>query len=586
MTIKPRPQPAAPGGTGRWPVSRRAFINTMSATLAAVTAARCGSDQPSDGSDAGTDVGHDAHDAQGIDADVHGTDVHNADADSIDAVEELIPPPPAPTIDEDPFQLGVASGDPLHDRVIIWTRLAPSPLTDGGMPDVDVPVIWEVYADEAMTTLVAQGWVFAVPELAHSVHVDVTNLQPSTFYWYRFRVKDQWTSPGGRTRTFPRPSDSPDRLRVALACCQKYRDGFYTAHAHIAETELDAVVFLGDYIYESGDGSRMEGRAPIDVDRVTDLTGFRSRYGGYRMDPDLQASHAAHPWIVTWDDHEVSNNYANMQLSERRRSDGDGREIRAAGYQAWYEHMPIRIPFPDDPAFMQIYREFSFGDLAQLYVLDARQYRDPQPCNDEIGTACEELLAGGLSILGAEQKAWLRESMGRSSAVWNLIAQQVLFSPMLMEYGLANPDQWDGYIDSREAVLEMMAQPTLRNPMVFTGDVHAAGFAELKRNPREPTSPRVALEVLTTSISSGGDEVEGIARYAGLAERLSDTVHYFDAARRGFAVCDYTRDGCEVTYFAVTTVAQRTAELYPAIRFVIDEGTLNFQAFDRVPDDA
>ncbi|MBA2661047.1 MAG: alkaline phosphatase D family protein [Bradymonadaceae bacterium] len=293
----------------------------------------------------------------------------------LDALADV---PPAPALPGELFKLGVASGDPLHDRVIIWTRLAPEPLGDGGMPTADVPVVWEVFADKDATRLVRSGWVWAVAALAHSVHVDVDGLEPARFYWYRFRVADQ-ISATGRMRTFPAPDSSPERMRIALACCQKYRDGYFTAHAHLAQMELDAVIFVGDYIYESGGKSTVPGRLPIDSERVTDLAGFRARYGGYRMDPQLQASHAAHPWIAIWDDHEVSNNYASLVLSEPRQGDGDALAMRAAGYQAWYEHMPVRLGPLADPAHLQIYRKFIFGDLATLCVLDTRQYRDPQP---------------------------------------------------------------------------------------------------------------------------------------------------------------------------------------------------------------
>jgi len=491
------------------------------------------------------------------------------------------PPPEPPEVPDDVFQLGVASGDPLHDRVILWTRLAPDPLAGGGMPAVDVPVIWEVFADPELTERVRHGWAWATPAFAHSVHVDAAGLEPERFYWYRFRIGDAQVSPVGRTRTFPAPGSRPERLRVALACCQRYRDGFFTAHAHLADTDLDAVLFVGDYVYESGGQTTVPGRLPIDTTLITDLAGFRARYGGYRMDPDLQASHAAHPWIIIWDDHEVSNNYAGFQLSAPRRGDGDPVEIRAAGYQAWYEHTPIRVAPPEDPAYLDIYRRFDFGDLATLYALDTRQYRDPQPCDDTVGAPCEELLEGGLSILGAEQRDWLLGGLAAAETHWNVIVQQVMFSPVLMEIGAANPDGWDGYLDDRQALLDAMAEA--RSPMVLSGDVHVAGFGELHRDQHDPTSPRVAIEVVTTSITSGGDGAAGLAAFASIAEDLSDTIHYIDAARRGFAVCDYTREACEVTYYVVSTVRAPTAELGVSARFRVAAGSLDVELLERDP---
>lgn len=492
------------------------------------------------------------------------------------------PPPEAPPIPADAFQLGVASGDPLHDRVILWTRLAPEPLAaDWGMPEVEVPVVWEVFADAAMTDMVATGWAWAVPAFAHAVHADATGLDPATAYWFRFRVGDVQVSPTGRTRTLPAPESSPERVRIALACCQKYSSGFYSAYAHLAEAELDAVLHLGDYIYESGSNSRVEGRLPIDTARVTDLAGFRERYAAYRMDPQLQAAHAAHPWIVVWDDHEVSNNYANLTLSEPRREDGDPAEMRRGAYQAWYEHMPVRIEAPEDALHLKIYRAFQFGDLITLAMLDTRQYRDPQPCDDRPGVACDDIFDGGRTLLGEAQLRWLGTVLEGSDARWNLIGQQVLFSPVLTEVGLANPDQWDGYMDDRQAVLDLLARPEVRSPIVLSGDVHAAGFGELYADQWDPSSPTVAIEVLTTSISSGGDGADGIARVAAAAESLSDSIHYFDAARRGFAVLDIQPDQCEVTYFAVTTVLSPEADLYVVRRYTIAANSLTMAEVER-----
>ncbi|MBX3249267.1 MAG: alkaline phosphatase D family protein [Myxococcales bacterium] len=497
---------------------------------------------------------------------------------------EASPAPTPPALPPDLFRVGVASGDPLHDRVVIWTRLAPEPLRPaGGMPDVQVPVVWEVFLDERLQRPVRNGWVYARPELAHSVHVDVDGLEPNRTYWYRFRVGDE-LGPIGRTKTFPAPDSRPSQLRLAVACCQKYRDGFYTAHDHIAATPLDAVLFLGDYIYESGNEGDVPGRAPIDLERVTDLEGFRARYGGYRMDASLQAAHAAHPWIVTWDDHEVSNDYAGTWLDEPRRRDGEPLALRAAGYQAWYEHMPVRLSLPDDPAFFDIHRSFAFGDLATLYVLDGRQHRDPPPCEEKVAPPCEELLAGGLSLLGAAQVEWLIRALRGSHGAWNLVAQPVLFSPALLELNLANRDQWDGYLDDREAILATLAAPEVEGPMVLSGDVHAAGFFDLYRDQHDRRSERVALEVLTTSISSGGDgdPDDEFAPFAGLAERALRSVHYADAMRRGFTLLEYRRDGCTVTYHAVSTVRAPVAELQVAARFEVERRTLDHRLVERL----
>jgi alkaline phosphatase D len=251
--------------------------------------------------------------------------------------------------------------------------------------------------------------------------------------------------------------------------------------------------------------------------------------------------------------------------------------MRTAAYQAWFEHMPVRIPSFEDPAFMKIYRTFDFGDLARMVVLDTRQYRDPQPCDDEIGLACAEIYEGGRTLLGDEQLTWLHGELVESPGHWNLIAQQVLFSPVLMEVGIANPDQWDGYLDDRQAVLDLMADPGVTNPMVLSGDVHAAGFAELYADQHDRESPRVALEVLTTSISSGGDDIDELATAGEALIDASPRAHYFDGQHRGFALLDLTRDQCQVTYYAVTTVREPQADLTIAARFRVHAGDLSFE---------
>ncbi|TVR03280.1 MAG: alkaline phosphatase [Deltaproteobacteria bacterium] len=521
----------------RFNMSRRGFLARLGTSVAAGSLAACGDDDTGAGTDPSSS-------GTGLDL-------------------ERNPPPPAPAI-EPPFALGVASGDPLHDRVVIWTRLAPAPLeSDWGMPAEDVPVIWEVFADEALTEPVRSGWTRARPALAHAVHVDVDGLRSDTPYWYRFRVGDDHVSPVGRTRTFPRPDASPRAFRFAMACCQKYRSGFYTAYHHLArEEDLHAVFHLGDYIYESGGEPEVPGRLPLDRERVTDLAGFRHRYGAYRLDEDLQEAHRVHPWIATWDDHEVSNNYGSLTLAPNRRGDGDPAAIRAAGYQAWYEHMPVRMPFPDDPTFLRIYRDFHFGTLARIFVLDSRQYRTPQACDDEVGPACDEIFDPERTMLGHEQKAWLVDGLRHSDSRWNIMAQQVLFGPFNLDYSIVNPDQWDGYVHARQQILDVLAEPDVHNPVVLSGDVHAAGFSVLRADAEDDRSPVIGHEILTTSISSGGDELDGIARFAPLAEVALDNVDYVEAGKRGYALCELTRNRLDVRFRVVTTVAAPTADVY------------------------
>ena len=237
-----------------------------------------------------------------------------------------------------PFTLGVASGDPTAEGVVLWTRLAPDPLTGGGMPPVDVEVSWLIAADDRLRKVVRRGQTVASPEWAHSVHVEAEGLDPARWYWYQFRAGDQ-LSPIGRTRTLPREGAATSRLRFAFVSCQNYEIGYFTAYRHAAAEDLDVIFHLGDYIYE-GAGSPGRPRSHAGPELIT-LDDYRTRYAVYKTDADLQAAHAAFPWIVTWDDHEVQNNYAGA-VSQ----DNDPPEVfltrRAAAYQAYYEHMPLR----------------------------------------------------------------------------------------------------------------------------------------------------------------------------------------------------------------------------------------------------
>ena len=317
------------------------------------------------------------------------------------------------------FPLGVASGDPTPDGVVLWTRLALDPLNGGGMPPDDVEVVWEVARDEGMTDVARRGTSVASGALGHSVHVEVDGLEPGRWYWYRFRAGTD-ESAVGRTRTLPAAGARPDRLRFAFASCQHYEHGYYTAYRHMAEDDLDLVFHLGDYIYE---GAASDGRVRRHTGGENELLDeYRNRYALYRGDPDLQAAHAAFPWVVTWDDHEVDNNYANAVSEE----EGLPAELflrrRAAAYQAYYEHMPLRrSSLPAGPD-LQLYRAFDWGDLASVHVLDTRQYRTDQPCGDGRG-ACDGMFDPAATPLGEAQERWLLDGLDGSAARWNVVPQ-------------------------------------------------------------------------------------------------------------------------------------------------------------------
>ena len=431
-----------------------------------------------------------------------------------------------PTFASDPFTLGVASGDPDATGVVLWTRLAPRPLDpDGGMPNEPVAVAWELADDEAMTRLVRRGTAIATPRLAHSVHVEVDGLAPDRWYWYRFRAGDAGTRPA-RTRTLPAVDASPERLRFAFASCQNYPAGYYTAYDAIARDELDLVCFLGDYIYE--DEANDRGVRRHVGPRCATLENYRQRYALYKSDALLQAAHARCPWFVTPDDHEVADNYADAHDDAGKLDAAAMLARRAAAYQAYYEHMPLRArSLPRGPD-MQLYRRASFGRLAEFHLLDTRQFRSPQPNGDQDSPLNDAAMAASQTILGAPQKAWLEDGLTKSPGAWNVIAQQVMMGMLgrRPDTGSGDPaddvysmDGWTGYAHERIELVKFMADRKVRNPIVLTGDVHANYVNDLRVDDRQTDRPVVAAEFVGTSISSGGD---GLDVPANLQSLLAD----------------------------------------------------------------
>lgn len=471
-------------------------------------------------------------------------------------------PEDIPVLAGEPFTLGVASGDPTPDSVILWTRLAPRPVEGGGMPAEPVPVRWQVATDAAFTDLVADGLVDADPAYGHSVHVDVRHLRPATAYHYRFTT-GPWTSPVGRTRTAPRKRAHVDRLHFVFASCQNWQAGHYPAWRHAAAEQPDLVVFLGDYIYEGGVSSggvrRHDGPEP------TTLTGYRNRYGLYKGDADLRAAHAAAPWVVTWDDHEVENNYA-AGLPQDGADPAEFVARRAAAYQAYYEHMPIRVPLPVDDS-LELYRGVEWGRLARFFVLDTRQFRSDQACGTEdLGPDCPERSDPERTILGAEQEAWLVDGFRRSKASWNVLANQVIMSATPLA-GLFNMDQWDGYAAQRARILQAMVDHELSNPVVVTGDIHASGVGDLVG---EVGDQPVGTEFVGTSISSTFtpdliDLAEAVI--GGLPH-----VRWFDARHRGYVSCEVTPDAFRASYRIVDAL-QPDSPVTTARTWVVDAGS-------------
>ncbi|OYD96193.1 alkaline phosphatase [Nostoc sp. 'Peltigera membranacea cyanobiont' 210A] len=469
-----------------------------------------------------------------------------------------------------PFSLGVASGDPLPDGVVIWTRLAPNPLSGGGMPLVNVPVRWQVALDENMKRVVRRGTVLATPELAHSVHVDVRGLNPDRWYWYQFQVGKE-VSPIGRTRTAPASYSYTQQLNFAFVSCQDWQNGYYTAYRHLAEENLDLVVHLGDYIYEYGpqSGGPRQHNSP----EIITLKDYRDRHALYKTDPNLQAAHAAFPWIVTWDDHEVDNNYANL-IPEDNQTQEAFRKRRANAYQAYYEHMPLRqSSLPKGPDTL-LYRRLTFGNLAEFNVLDTRQYRTNQPCDDGLKPRCPQAFDTNATMTGSEQEQWLRKGLDQSRSRWNVIAQQT----MLAEYnfnsspgvGVFNVDQWDGYVAARNRLLSFLNQRQPSNPVVITGDIHSSWVHNLKLDFNNPNSPTVGTEFVGTSITS--DFPTSFIAPSQAALINNPHTKFFDGAYRGYVRCNLTPKRWQSDYRVVSSIVDMNASVKTLASFVVQNG--------------
>ena len=478
-----------------------------------------------------------------------------------------------PRFARNPFTLGVASGYPSPDGVVLWTRLAPDPLAGGGVPRQALEVSWEVAGDEAFTRVVRRGASPASPQWAHSVHVEVKGLEPGRWYWYRFRAGDA-TSPKGRTRTAPAAGTAAERMRFAFASCQQYEQGYYAAYRHMAADDLDLVCHLGDYIYESSWGRehvrKHEAAEPYTLDE------YRNRYARYKSDADLQAAHAAFPWLVTWDDHEVQNDYANAQ-SQKLDPPALFLKRRAAAYQAYYEHMPLpqwaRPRGPD----MQLYTRWSFGALARFHLLDDRQYRTVQVCprpgrgGSTVVEDCPERLDPRRTLLGLRQERWLFDGLAEGGTRWNIIAQQTVMAQLDRKPGEGQAfwtDGWDGYPLARRNLLTHIADSRAANPVVIGGDVHMALVADLKADFDDPRAPVVATEFVGTSISSQGQSQQRVEAWREENAHL----RYANPSRRGYTVLELSARQALAHLRTLDDVKDPQSRIRTLVRYAVEEG--------------
>jgi alkaline phosphatase D len=491
----------------------------------------------------------------------------------------------AQSLKDYPFTLGVASGDPTADGVVLWTRLAPKPLEGGGMPQHPIAVQWQIATDDRMDKIVQRGAVLAIPELGHSVHVEVDGLQAARWYWYQFKVGNEY-SEIGRTRTAPAFGAATDELRFAFVSCQHLANGLYHSHKHMAEEDLDFAVHLGDYIYEGPANSVLAGRSHLPTHEITSIEDYRIRYAQYKSDPHLKAVHAAYPWIMTWDDHETENDYAGFQpenAADPADNMPDFASRRARAYQAYYEHMPLRhAQLPNGP-FLQLYRRLSFGSLILVNVLDTRQYRSARaPANcaaaERVNGYCPSALDPSRTIEGEAQRAWLLDGLGRSTAHWNLLANQVPFAPNDTN---ANPlirtlggEKWDGYPLDRQKILDFLAQHNLVNTVVITGDVHANFVRNVPPDFIRLDAEPVATEFVGTSVSTGGDRTLSTV-YGGNENnphlRFSDNHH-------GYVRCTVTPEFWRSDYRVIPSVINTDdGGISTLASFVVEKGRAGAQ---------
>ncbi len=489
----------------------------------------------------------------------------------------------------DPFLLGVASGDPLPHSVILWTRLVRDPYDARALARPEC-VDWQVATDERFRHVVRHGTVLARPELAHSVHVDAGGLLPGHEYFYRFRALGQ-LSPVGRTRTAPPPWQAGGRLRLGVVNCQDFQNGYWPAYTALSNEDLDVVLHLGDYIYEYDPHSVFPDRQHVapqtpGLDQLRTLDDYRNRHAQYKCDPTLRAAHAAFPWIVTWDDHETENNYASLideidDTGPRRQTPQEFATQRAAAYQAYYEHMPIRANLTPGSADLRIFRRFDFGRLARFHVLDTRQYRTDQPGGfpGDLGLPQAGTANTAGTLTGEDQERWLLAGLTGSPARWNVIAQQVMMSRTLFPNPaqvpppvIANLDQWDGYAPQRRRLLGLLAERRVANPVVLAGDIHSTWFSELKLDFDRPESPPVAVEFTATSISSDFP-IAFDAPIKAANPVLNPHVRYFDGAKRGYLRATVDRHSWRTDVRTVDTIAVRQAPVRTGASFVVQAGS-------------
>lgn len=467
----------------------------------------------------------------------------------------------APRWARDPFALGVASGMPRPDSVVLWTRLCEG--LDSELPVAagqSALVRYEICSDEAMRQPVQQGEVHTDACRAFAVHVLAQGLQPGHDYWYRFHCGNA-SSRIGHTRTAPAADAAVASLRLALASCQHYEQGFFSAHREIAQQPLDLVLFVGDYIYEtvSKAAGLRQHAGPVPYT----LAQYRQRHAQYKLDADLQAAHAAHPWLLMWDDHEVVNDYAG-ELDPFYTAPARFLQRRAAAYQAYFEHMPVRLPRDADRAGLwaraPLHNRYLWGRLAELWTLDCRQFRSAQACDDpqrrsaRMVSGCDELADPTRSMLGTAQERWLAEGLAQSKRRWQLLAQTTQIAASGINAATPGGPRstftgaWDGYPEARRRLLQSVADAGLTSVVALGGDVHHHLAANLRLQANDEASPVLASEFVTSAITSRGLGEKSLATMRA----SNPDIALARGDGRGYVLLEVTPEATQATFRGTT----------------------------------
>jgi alkaline phosphatase D len=491
----------------------------------------------------------------------------------------------------DPFSLGVAAGAPSPDGFVLWTRLAPKPMFDdpdapGGMTGPSVEIAYEIASDDAMHHVVQAGVAVADAAYGYSVHKQIHGLKPGRPYWYRF---SSGTADSAIGRAMTLPAHGVDKLRFAYFSCSHYEYGYFSAYRHAAEGNPDFAIFLGDYIYEYVDTGKKHPlvRTHSGGKECVTLPEYRLRYSQYRLDPNLQYLHRTVPSLVTWDDHEVQNDYAD-KWGQDFQDPAAFLQRRAAAYRAFYEFMPVKPVFsaPHGPN-MRLYDRYDFGDLMRVDLIDGRQYRSREACygdpkkNEghgggghlETAASCPELFEPSRSMIGRTQENWLFDGLATSKARWNVIANDVLLARLRQTGTGATADgwwtdDWDGYPASRTRLMQHIAASKPSNPVAITGDIHSFWANDLKADFDDDKAPAIASELVGTSVTSYGPPYDAFKAF------LPNNPHvkFFDSRPRGYVAVDLTRGAMTARFQTVSDVTDANATLSTLATFVVEDG--------------